>query len=548
MSTDDDQMLQNILSVSTAGRNRYLLHFNSHHSLIQWTSAMRLAMFEQTTLQEAYTGALIAGKARSLNNIGVIMERATTPTEDWVRVRFGAGVPWRRCWCVITPPTIKELNKAQKEMKKKSPYDRSQLVLKGDIKFYDTKVEGKKQKKTRPIASITDAYAAYAIYPQAKSFIDASTLIKLEGDITIHSDPPSSNEGLVFLMPEVHPAVSGFETLLRFLFPMWDTFALYGRPGKLVASPHDTRALMFAMPRHKKYGYLEILDVSGLVTSDGSDGWSDREWRKRLKDLTGQRRAVMDENGGFNASDSRSSSRTGSRRSDRLSIVNGPLPSPPKLRVGFSDANPANRTSRSFSLTGPPAPRLDSPARGSPADRLHGPFSGAMSLGHTRNSSDPEAVANMSPRTGASSGTFDSLLRNTPPIRSHLRERVDTMASEGAASDDERPLPAAPVLALEAMPQLEAPQPVEKPPAFNHGPQSRPLSNVYHSPGMRRATSRLSSTTLSQLAKAGRVAIDMDSVSGASAPETLKATESGIAVHPFPSPLQASANQIIFQA
>lgn len=149
--SNDEQPLQNILSISTAGRNRYLLHFNSHHSLIQWTAGIRLAMYEHSTLQEAYTGALIAGKGKTLNNINVVMERARFKTEEWVRVRFGAGVPWRRCWCVISPPDEKEYAKMQKELKKRSPYDRSPVpVLKGDIKFYDTRKDGKKQKKLNP--------------------------------------------------------------------------------------------------------------------------------------------------------------------------------------------------------------------------------------------------------------------------------------------------------------------------------------------------------------------------------------------------------------
>src|SRR5690606_15233820 len=133
------------------------------------------------TLQEAYTGALIAGKGKSLNNINVIMERMKVRSEAWVRVRFGAGVPWRRCWCVISPPDEKEFQKLQKEMKKRSPYDRSHVpTLKGDIKFYENKKESnKKQKKARPIATIADAQAAYAIYPQAKALIDASTLLKI---------------------------------------------------------------------------------------------------------------------------------------------------------------------------------------------------------------------------------------------------------------------------------------------------------------------------------------------------------------------------------
>src|SRR5690606_3409839 len=147
-------------------------------------------------------------------------------------------------------------------------------LLKGDIKFYDTKKEGKKQKKARPIATITDAHSAYALYPQSKSLIDASTLLKIEGNITIHSDPPSSTEGFVFVMPETHPAVSGFEMLLRFLFPTWDTFSLYGRPGRLVASVLDPRSLMFAMPKTiGRYGYLDVVDVVGLIQTEGSGTW-----------------------------------------------------------------------------------------------------------------------------------------------------------------------------------------------------------------------------------------------------------------------------------
>lgn len=300
-------------------------------------------MYEHSTLQEAYTGALIAGRGKTLNNINVILERARFPTESWVRVRFGAGVPWRRCWCVISPPDEKEYAKQQKEMKKRSAYDRSSTpALKGDIKFYDQRKEGKKQKKLQPIASITDAYAAYAIYPQAKSLVDASTLIKIEGSVSIHTDPPSSTEGFVFVMPEIHPMVTGFEMLLRNLLPTWDTFGLYGRPGRLVASVLDQRSLMFAMPKHKRYGYLEILDVAALINEHGSSSWNEREWRKRLKEITGTRMNAIEEG----------APRTG--RNSANSPMGGLRP-----KVGFADDGASTRSSRSHSLNGS-GPRTDS--------------------------------------------------------------------------------------------------------------------------------------------------------------------------------------------
>ncbi|PHH91438.1 hypothetical protein CDD83_446 [Cordyceps sp. RAO-2017] len=469
--SSDEQPLQNILSISTAGRNRYLLHFNSHHSLIQWTAGIRLAMYEHSTLQEAYTGALVAGKGKSLNNINVIMERSRFKTEEWVRVRFGAGVPWRRCWCVITPPDEKEFMKLQKELKKRAPYDRSPVpVLKGDIKFYDSRKDGKKQKKAQPIATITDAYSAYAIYPQAKSLVDASTLLKIEGNVTVHSDPPSSTEGFIFIMPETHPAVSGFEMMLRFLFPTWDTFGLYGRPGRLVASVLDPRSLMFAMPKHKRYGYLEPLDVSTLILEDGSAGWTEKDWRKRLKDATGTRMNAIEDG-------TRSHSRSASRSSARLSGGGGAggLGRP---RVGFADNQGSVRSSRSFSLNG--GSRMD-PAMRDQRDRRPSPMAGAQAH-HVRNSSDPDYGPDYGLQRGrqpsGSRGSSDEEVGNS--LRPEMRD-------------------------FEGMRHMQTPEPVSRPPAFNHGPQARPTSKAYHSPELRRANSRLSSTTLDQMAKAGGI-------------------------------------------
>lgn len=275
--------LTNVLSISTAGRNRYLFHFNSHHSLTQWTAGIRLCMFEHSSLQEAYTGALIAGKGKTLNGINTIIEKTRFKYEDWARVRFGAGTPWRRCWAVITPPDEKAVKKQKALLKKAQKTGYQNIpILKGDIKFY----ENKKSKKSQPIATIENAFTAYAIYPQSKPLIDQSTLVKIEGNITIHSDPPTTSEGFVFVMPEVHPAVSGFEMMLRWLFPTFDTFALYGRPERLVADVNDVKSLMFAMPRERQYGYLDVTDVVSLIVSEGTTIGSEAEWRLKLKQAT----------------------------------------------------------------------------------------------------------------------------------------------------------------------------------------------------------------------------------------------------------------------
>ena len=502
---DSEAPLQNVLSISTAGKNRYLLHFNSHHSLIQWTAGIRLAMFEHATLQEAYTGALIAGKGKGLNNINTIMDRARVPTADWARVRFGAGTPWRRCWCVISPPDEKEVQKLQKQLnKKKSAYDRSRPpILKGDIKFYDTK----KTKKVRPIATISDAYSAFAIYPQSKPLIDASTLVKVEGSITIHSNPLSTTEGFVFVMPEVHPAVTGFEMMLRWLFPVFDTFGLYGRPGRLVADTSDPRSLMFAMPKHRRYGYLEILDVSGLILEPGSATWREGEWRKRMKELTGKRMAAVE-------SSSQANSRYSSRRSTRNSF------GPSRSRIHFDDGasvrstpsnawGPGGQTDGTFGI-----PRTDSAPPG--AGAFAPPTPRSQPSAHSRSFSESQGLDRFRDQPPLS---YDGVYENAPtppphaigvaesrdiPSQRYLPEIGST--PERLSSEDEQVARSTPVRELQELQVATTPEPVAAPPAFAHGPGAMPISKPYHSPELRRANSRMSNATLSQLAGAGGVA------------------------------------------
>ena len=456
-------------------------------------------MYEHATLQEAYTGSLVAGKGKTLNSINIIMERARQPISEWVRVRFGAGVPWKRCYCVIEPPSEKEYQKAQKEWKKKNPYDRSHgPILKGQIKFFESKKDAEKKKKhQRPIASITDAYSAYAIYPQAKALIDGSTLLKIEGDITIHSEPPSTTEGFVFIMPETHPAVPGFEMLLRFLFPTWDTFGLYGRPGRLVASVLDPRSLMFGMPKHKRHGYLELSDVSNLIMTEGSSSWSEREWRKRLKELTGQRMAAM-EDAANSAPQSRSASRNGKRLSGGAGSSGSSRP-----RVGFADEAGPVQPGRSQSV-----PRHGGRNESVPPDPNREPLPAGPD-GPYGQPPYPDRQVN-EPQYhpyGQENGQPAALPMRLPervrqPFTSDLASTPERLSDE----EEDSPIRTAPAERIEMMQPVHNLGPVNPPPAFSHNTPSRPsLPQPYHTAEMRRRTQRLSHTTLSQLAKASGI-------------------------------------------
>ncbi|OKL59698.1 hypothetical protein UA08_05291 [Talaromyces atroroseus] len=477
--------LQNVLSVSTAGRNRYLFHFNSFHSLTQWTASIRLALFEHRSLLEAYTGSIIAGKGRELNNIRRIMERSRYKYEDWARVRFGAGTPWRRCWFVVTPPSDKDYQKLHKSSKKKSVYDRTTPILTGEIRFYDTK----KTKKAKPIATVTNAYAAFAIYPQSKLLIDQSTLVKIEGNITMNSQPQSTTEGFVFIMPELHPAVSGLEIMLRFLFPVFDTFGLYGRPTRLIADTNNSKSLMFAFPKSRHYGYLDVLDVVNLINKSGSQGWSERDWRAQLREATGQRMSTVN---------SPASSISGGRQHLWSSLPNRHTktrfqePSQP-LSAGFNQSSDA--------IIETPVSITESPV-----------FDSAQPYGHFRAISDTGALHTTSP--GKTYATTRLSVLETPPeppvhgITSSLSEdRPETrQSSSGSGSDGEMQLHDVPQSVHDFHPN-EPPAPVAAPPAFAHQPGEVPASRPKTSQEMRKANNRMSSATLAQLADVSKMRI-----------------------------------------
>ncbi|KAL4925171.1 PH domain protein [Aspergillus undulatus] len=466
------QSLQNVLSVSSAGQNRYLLHFDSYDSLIQWAAAIRLAMYELTCLYEAYTGAIIAAKGRELNNIRMILERTRFKHEDWARVRFGAGTPWRRCWFVITPPDEKELQKARKTMKKKSAYDRVPRLAIGNIKFYETK----KTKKVKPIATVTDAYCAYAIYPQSKALIDQSTLIKIEGNFILHSQSESKVEGFVFVMPEVHPAVSGFEIMLQFLMPTFDTFNLYGRPTRFIAAVNHIKSIMFAFPNKERYDYLDVVDIVSLMRAPESQNWTEAEWRKQLKDATACRMANVS---------SRTSSMATNRPRFRASLPN---------RYSQVPAHPSSRKEPFAGYKPEFNQSVDAIVQQVPKEE---PFNSAAP--HSRSMSDapwfaPRPFQNAAVVEDSSASSAQDLtespMAGNSPTRSSSDDDPHQYSQQG------------PYMNPAPVPQQSPPSDVALPPTLMHDPIGRPPTRPQAPPDARRANVRMSDATLAQFVAA----------------------------------------------
>ena len=466
-------------------------------------------MFEHSSLHELYTGSLIAGKGKYLPSIKAIIERSKFAYEDWARVRFGAGTPWRRCWCVVEPPNEKEFVKAQKSLKKaRGAYERPRHP-KGSIKFFDTK----KTKKALPIATITDAYAAYAIYPQSKPLIDQSTLVKVEGRITIHSTPESNTEGFVFVMPEVHPAVSGFEIMLRWMFPVFDTFGLYGRPERLIADRNAVNGLMFAMPKEKRYGYLDIIDVAALIHTGGSDKWTERDWRKRMKEATRNRMDMVGGDrtsstlGGRRAPSASFGSRNGVKYDDSASIRSHP--SQRHQQNLSSDAVFAvpQRTSATPSGTHP-----------LPAHNYH-----ARSVSESVAFPSPTRTQRQEQGYGSSRMSMDRNGSDRVEAGTRQREQypgdrpgeLEALNSKNSSDSELGRVRTNPEDVNRDMRQQTPPGPVAAPPNFTHHPGDKPATMPNTRPDLRREKSRMSNATLSQMVDANR-----NAASGAAAAAT----------------------------
>lgn len=256
--------LENVLIVRTTAKNRYILSFLSVALLNDWHLAVRLAAFEYSALQEAYTGALLLARGSKMLDIRVILAESKYNYEHWVLIKFGAGGNYRKCYVVIEPLVKKKKGKL------------------GRILIY----EHDKVKKAPLLAEIISARAAYAVYPNAPKMIDASTLIKIEGQVVygLKKSKSAPEDTAVFIMPDAHMLVPGYDTLIRFLVPALDALRLYGRPSKLNADKRDPSLLLFGLPVLPFVHYLELEDAKKLG-GPALYSWTVSDWDRQLREV-----------------------------------------------------------------------------------------------------------------------------------------------------------------------------------------------------------------------------------------------------------------------
>lgn len=263
-------VLNNVIIASTTLKNRFILQYSSSEQFYRWRSAFRLAEFEYRALQEAYTAALLSARGALLSDIRVILTETKFDREDWVSVRFGAGMPWKRCFCVI------KQSKKKKRKKRDGIFGDGTL---GEVMFFETE---KHSKKALPIATIKEADSIYAVYPRNYMVIDHSTMVKLDGQI-VFDRKEGPRQCSIFMMPEQHSAVPGYDTMIRFIIPLLDSFRLYGRPKRLNADKTDPDSLLFALPVLPNVHYLEVQDLMQLCSSSTSLTWTLPQWDEAVK-------------------------------------------------------------------------------------------------------------------------------------------------------------------------------------------------------------------------------------------------------------------------
>lgn len=265
-TTENGKPFENALVVSTTLKNRYFLKFSDVETFNEWNAAIRLSQYESTALQLAYTGAFLSSRGRKLGDIHVILADKKFKYSDWVSVRFGTGLPWKRCYAIIS----------QTGSQKKDPV--------GYITFYEN---DKNVKKGNIIGTVKNATEVYSVYPSSPKLIDTSTIIKLQGTITFNGEV-TEEKNSIFIMPEKHHGVPGYDTVIRFLIPTMNAFNLYGRPESLIAGRDNIRSLLFGLPTLPNVHYLDLIDVLNIITSTDPSNiatWNDHVWREEINNI-----------------------------------------------------------------------------------------------------------------------------------------------------------------------------------------------------------------------------------------------------------------------
>ncbi|KAK7050878.1 hypothetical protein VNI00_004990 [Paramarasmius palmivorus] len=277
----DPQRQENVLTLNTAGSNLLFFACPNTNALISWASALRLAAWEKSRLEEIYTAHLIR-ITLSARDIPSTLNNGRL--EGWVRIRIAGQTDWKSVWMVITAgaETTDELGRINSDnngatnplttnvgtggkmrrmsnlFSAKDHNGPNALPPKANITVYTSQ---KPKDKRKPLLTITDVTQAFAVYPERPELITRSTLVKLEGTLGQEelAGGMRGREGWLLVMPQLEGNLSPAAEMLKWVIAFHDAFKLYGRPQAWTWDPRDPVSLMFGYPvgPHKDLLFLD---------------------------------------------------------------------------------------------------------------------------------------------------------------------------------------------------------------------------------------------------------------------------------------------------
>lgn len=153
------RFLQDFTGHSTAVR------FLDNADLIKWYSAIQLAKFEYTSLNEAFSAVMLSLKGPSLSDIHILLSpKKRFPKHEWCNLRLPQiSSKWLKVHMVILPGDGKKT---------------------GRIEMYTSE---KLSKKTM-LLYIPMISSVYNVYPEHHSMIDINSIMKLNGEIYVNKN------------------------------------------------------------------------------------------------------------------------------------------------------------------------------------------------------------------------------------------------------------------------------------------------------------------------------------------------------------------------
>ncbi|KAI0250241.1 hypothetical protein BJV78DRAFT_1128264 [Lactifluus subvellereus] len=254
------QKYNNVVTLNTAGSNLILFSCPSAASLISWATALRLAAWEKSRLEEIYTAHLIRITLNDGRDAPSTLVRGRR--EGWVRIRIAGQTDWKHLWMVVSSGTQQEApgspaqpgspHEPQRRKRISTLFGReeNQSLSISNIPLVAFYLSPRPKDKKKPFLTLQIVTQAFAVYPERPELINKSTLMKIEG--TIGNEDVAmgmrGKEGWILVMPELEAGVPQMKETIRWLIAFHDAFSQYGRPRSYSWDPRDPSSMMYAYP------------------------------------------------------------------------------------------------------------------------------------------------------------------------------------------------------------------------------------------------------------------------------------------------------------